>query len=98
MQPYNPCIECQKQDWPEHQSACRDLRGSTWNVIKLNELFGNLHFRTLINRLDTLSTPARTRTTSQYSGTPLGDVHKGKIFLAKFQISLGTPHGSHDDL
>jgi hypothetical protein len=85
-------IDCQKQDWPTHKVTCRSLKGGTWNTIKLDDLPHYAMHRTMINRLDTLSAPSRTGTSLKNEGPPK-DVHNGKIFLAKFQLSLGgDPH------
>ena len=86
--------ECQKNDWPDHKSACKSLKGGTWSSIKLSNPPGNC--QTMINRLDPLSTSSGIHTQTKADSSVLPDkVHKEKIFLAKFQIALMETMAPH---
>lgn len=78
--------ECQKEDWQNHNSACRFLKGGTWRTISVKHP-ATLQFLQLVNRLDDISTGNVDVDVSPHS-KPLENIHNGKNFLANFQISL----------
>ncbi|KAF8810460.1 hypothetical protein BYT27DRAFT_7336692 [Phlegmacium glaucopus] len=80
--------ECQKGDWQNHKAACRSLKGGTWRTISVKEPPGSPPFRWLLNRLDPLHDASTAGKDMSTDGKPLANIQNGKIFLAKFQISL----------
>jgi len=54
----------------------------------VKEPFGAFPFRRLINRLDPLHDASTAGKDMSTDGKPLANIQNGKIFLAKFQISL----------
>ncbi|KAJ3515704.1 hypothetical protein NLJ89_g1592 [Agrocybe chaxingu] len=85
--------ECQQQDWKTHKLTCRSLKGGSWDTITTCGLPSFLPHSSMINRLDTLNHPPSSKVSD---GKPPADIHNGKVFLAKFQISLaGMSGGAH---
>ena len=79
--------ECQKEDWKNHNTACRSLKGGTWRTISVKEPSGMPPFRWLVNRLGSLSSSTAGIDVST-DGKPLANIHHGKIVLAKFPLAL----------
>lgn len=76
--------ECQKQDWPNHKPTCRSLKGGTWKTLTF-EIPNAL----LINNRETYDDAVKRRGTPRAATDgPPPDIHNGKLFLVKFQISL----------
>ena len=73
--------ECQRTDWPSHKEACKSLKGGRWHKITLSP--APLPYLSMTNRLD----PQIGRNKSKVDGPPT-DIHGGKMFLAKFQVSM----------
>ncbi|PPQ94681.1 hypothetical protein CVT25_009536 [Psilocybe cyanescens] len=87
--------ECQRSDWKTHKLACKSIKGGTWHTITVSDSsFGmpDMPYMSLLNRLDSMHKHPPTEVGSAITKAP-PDVHDGKIFLAKFQISLGNPIG-----
>ncbi|KAF4611248.1 hypothetical protein D9613_007243 [Agrocybe pediades] len=87
-----PPKECQKVDWPNHKATCRSLKGGTWKTItfdlsnaKKSMFLYNYHEtpQDALKRLDTDPSSV-----INAAGGPPPDIHNGKTFLVKFQISL----------
>ncbi|KDR80994.1 hypothetical protein GALMADRAFT_61129 [Galerina marginata CBS 339.88] len=81
--------ECQKHDWPNHKPTCRSLKGGTWHTVTFDTPETPHGAGVVImNRLDTIDeVKAKGQIAPTKKGVP-PDVHEGKIFLVKFQISL----------
>ncbi|KAF8159212.1 hypothetical protein B0H34DRAFT_702485 [Crassisporium funariophilum] len=81
--------ECQTKDWQNHRQTCRSLKGGTWRTITFEEPPSAMPYQSIINRLDSMHNPATAGINKVTSGDKIQpDIHNGKVFLAKFQISL----------
>ncbi|KAF4611244.1 hypothetical protein D9613_007247 [Agrocybe pediades] len=74
--------ECQTADWPSHKEACKSVKGGTWQKMTLSP--SALPFFSMLNARDT---KFRGKGVNTHDAPP-PDAHKGKMFLAKFQLPL----------
>ncbi|KIM39524.1 hypothetical protein M413DRAFT_447013 [Hebeloma cylindrosporum] len=79
--------ECQTADWKTHKSTCRSLKGGSWHKIKVNSPGAQLPYSFILSRLDPTQGGGKDTVSD---GTPPPDIHEGKVFLAKFQLSLSS--------
>jgi len=86
--------ECQTADWKTHKSTCNSLKGGSWHKIQvinpsqlvpMNSSGSELPYSSIFSRLDPTQTGGKATVSD---GGPPPDIHDGKIFLAKFQLSL----------
>ncbi|KAF9035614.1 hypothetical protein BJ165DRAFT_1409465 [Panaeolus papilionaceus] len=82
---------CQKEDWPSHRAQCTSLKGATWNRVAFSEPGPPGMFKSMFNRKDQLTSYTRARV--QDPSVPEEGPSYGKVFLAKFQIPLGSTAG-----
>ena len=81
--------ECQMADWKKHKATCRSLKGGSWNKIKVDSLGDQMPHCFILSRLDPTQNSATAGISTMGNESPaFVDIHNGKIFLAKFQISL----------
>ncbi|KAH9479129.1 hypothetical protein JR316_0007708 [Psilocybe cubensis] len=71
-------VKCQKQDWPNHKLTCRSLKGGTWRTLTFE-----VYDAVFLSHSDHTS-----QIETANAGVVPPDIHNGKVFLVKFQISL----------
>lgn len=77
--------ECQTIDWKAHKSTCRSLKGGSWHKVQVDSPGGQLPYSFILSRLDPTQNGGKNTVSD---GGPPPDIHDGKVFLAKFQLSL----------
>ncbi|KAH9479136.1 Ankyrin repeat and MYND domain-containing protein 2 [Psilocybe cubensis] len=80
--------QCQKEHWQTHKETCKSIKGGTWHSITVQEPdMGPPELNSIVNRLESMHNPQTAGISPSNNGIP-PDVHGGKVFLAKFQVSL----------
>ncbi|GLB41474.1 hypothetical protein LshimejAT787_1000740 [Lyophyllum shimeji] len=85
--------DCQREHWKEHKGVCRSLKGGSWHPVTFTLDMGNLNYRFVLNRFDSMH-DMQSKIEQTDPNTPPPNIHGDKAFLVKFQISL-TETGSN---